>query len=201
MDAQSDLGELGIGHGQIGKPLVDALQRMGYGGILLDAAGAVLLINSEAERLLRAELEANGSDAWAREALKALLRSGDRRFNLHGREPWVAVVRSDGRPLFLHAVQVGDPGVTGPHSVVILLDFASPAEPSPVALRKMFGMTPAETRLAGALLRGQTPDEIAEEHGVRIGTIRSQLAAIYAKTNTRRQGELIALLVRASIMP
>ncbi len=38
--------------------------------------------------------------------------------------------------------------------------------------------------------------EIAEECGISVSTARSQLASIFVKTRTRRQGEPVALLAR-----
>src|SRR5690349_12393362 len=42
-------------HIQLGKPLLDALDRMGHGGVLLDGVGEVLLANATARHLLAAE--------------------------------------------------------------------------------------------------------------------------------------------------
>jgi DNA-binding CsgD family transcriptional regulator len=65
----------------------------------------------------------------------------------------------------------------------------------------MFGLTPAEERLAVQITRGDTPADIARETGVSIATVRSQLAAVFAKTQTGRQAELVALLARVAILP
>jgi DNA-binding CsgD family transcriptional regulator len=37
--------------------------------------------------------------------------------------------------------------------------------------------------------------------GVKVGTVRKQLAAIFIKTVTNRQAELVALLAQISILP
>ena len=37
-------------------------------------------------------------------------------------------------------------------------------------------------------------NEYADERGVSINTVKSQLRAVFAKTNTARQGELIGVL-------
>lgn len=59
-----------------------------------------------------------------------------------------------------------------------------------------FDLTDAEIRVALALLNGETPAEIAEARGVRLSTIRSQVKAIFAKTGTARQSELVGVLSR-----
>jgi DNA-binding CsgD family transcriptional regulator len=45
------------------------------------------------------------------------------------------------------------------------------------------------------LANGQELKSAAEELGITYGTARSRLAQIFQKTETRRQGELIRLLV------
>jgi DNA-binding CsgD family transcriptional regulator len=78
---------------------------------------------------------------------------------------------------------------------------SDPARPSSQAVRTLsylYNLTSAEARIAAALAAGERPHEIAGRTGVKIATIRSQLASIYAKTGTRRQSELVRLL---SAMP
>ena len=48
---------------------------------------------------------------------------------------------------------------------------------------------------------GATPAEIAADNLVSMATVRSQLASVLAKTQTRRQAELVALLARLAILP
>jgi DNA-binding CsgD family transcriptional regulator len=62
-------------------------------------------------------------------------------------------------------------------------------------LRKLFGLAPAEARLAVRLARGDALDDAAAELNITYATARAQLAAIFRKTGTHRQGELIKLLL------
>jgi DNA-binding CsgD family transcriptional regulator len=62
-------------------------------------------------------------------------------------------------------------------------------------LRKLFGLTPAETRLAVRLARGDALLAVAAELEITYATARTQLGVIFRKTGTRRQGELIKLLL------
>lgn len=68
-------------------------------------------------------------------------------------------------------------------------------------LAEIFQFTPAECRLAELLAKGHTPDVCATQLGVSITTVRSQLRALFRKTGTERQAELVRLLVRASSYP
>jgi DNA-binding CsgD family transcriptional regulator len=61
-------------------------------------------------------------------------------------------------------------------------------------LAEFFGLSPAESRLAVALLAGKKLSEIAMEFGVQITTLRTQLSSILRKTGVTRQIDLIRLL-------
>jgi DNA-binding CsgD family transcriptional regulator len=71
-------------------------------------------------------------------------------------------------------------------------------QPSEQLLKDLFGLTSAEARLARTISRGDTLEETAHSLGIKLSTARTQLAAVFAKTGTCRQAQLIALLVRAA---
>ncbi len=58
-----------------------------------------------------------------------------------------------------------------------------------------FELTPAECRVAHSISEGRTPNEIAARLGGQHDTVRKQLQAIYQKTATNRQADLIRLLL------
>jgi DNA-binding CsgD family transcriptional regulator len=188
----------------LGTPLLDALDRMGFGGLILNTDGEVLRANETATALLGQTREIAGlaSPDWNREAIKSLLRSKHAdRFRLH-EENWVALRREDGsRPLVLRAVPLGERDPSGAQSVLILYDLEHAPEPSWEAVQKLFQLTPAEAHLALDIAAGRGPDDIAELRGISVRTIRKQLSSVFLKTNTRKQAELVALLARVSILP
>lgn len=61
-------------------------------------------------------------------------------------------------------------------------------------IRRLFGLTDAEARLAWALVSGESVAEFAAARAVSINTARVQLTSLLRKTMTRRQAELVALL-------
>jgi DNA-binding CsgD family transcriptional regulator len=65
-------------------------------------------------------------------------------------------------------------------------------------LSGLFDLTPAEARLASRLVKRRTLSEIAREHSVSLETLKSQLKAVFAKTGTQRQSELVGLLTASS---
>lgn len=81
-------------------------------------------------------------------------------------------------------------------AAVWIVNGQSAGVPGERMLSVLFGLSPAEARLARSLLVGRTPEEHAQHADVRIATVRTQLHSIYSKTATRRQAELVALLAR-----
>jgi DNA-binding CsgD family transcriptional regulator len=67
-------------------------------------------------------------------------------------------------------------------------------------LRSTFGFTEAEAKLAALLAAGEGLRSAAEKLEITYGTARTRLAEIFQKTETRRQGELIRLLL-ATVFP
>ena len=60
------------------------------------------------------------------------------------------------------------------------------------------GLTPAVSRVLAKLCRGQRPDQIAAESGVRISTVRTQIGSIRLKTGA---GSIGALVRQVSVLP
>lgn len=71
-----------------------------------------------------------------------------------------------------------------------------PALPPGAELRRAFGLTRAEARLAMHLASGKSLARAATDFGVKMSTVRSQLGQIYSKTSTGRQCELVSRILR-----
>ncbi|CAN7214875.1 hypothetical protein D9M68_82250 [compost metagenome] len=69
----------------------------------------------------------------------------------------------------------------------------------PAVLRDLYGLTPAETRLALQLSSGIGLPEACELIGIRRETGRTQLKAIFTKTATGTQAQLAHLLTRLGV--
>lgn len=82
-------------------------------------------------------------------------------------------------PLVL--VTVGDPSL-------------APAPGWSADLRYLFGLTPAEARLASSLASGRSLQESAAWLGISVLTARTHLKRVLQKTGTHRQSELVLLL-------
>lgn len=62
------------------------------------------------------------------------------------------------------------------------------------SLQGLYQLTAAEARLAEAVYQGHSLADFAEANAVSIHTVRNQLKAIFQKTDTSRQGEVVALV-------
>ncbi len=91
---------------------------------------------------------------------------------------------------------LGSDTFNGGRAVLILTDLTKPSVSNSKLLAILFGLTPAEAKLATAIASGIGIDAAAA--ALRIGreTVKSQLKAVFLKTNTRSQPELVALLGR-----
>jgi DNA-binding CsgD family transcriptional regulator/PAS domain-containing protein len=61
-------------------------------------------------------------------------------------------------------------------------------------LSALFRLSPTQAHIAMALHSGRTPEEIALERGIKISTLRTHLAEIFARTGAENQRDLIRLL-------
>ncbi|MGQ5523702.1 hypothetical protein ACUHMQ_10610 [Chitinimonas sp. PSY-7] len=67
-------------------------------------------------------------------------------------------------------------------------------------LAALYGLSPAECRLAALILEGCTPTEAATRLSVQVSTVRTQLKSMFWKTATHRQTELVKLLSGALLL-
>lgn len=189
----------------VGLPLLRVLDRMGCGGLVLATDGQVLAINDGARRILQETFSLTDDDlddlhGSGREYVKRLLSYSQTRIQLDC-ENWILIERIDGPPLIMNAVPVPVLAEGGPHTVLILIDLATQPKPNQAALERIYRLTTAEAKLAVILGGGATLAEAAERLGVRLATARTQLRAIFDKTHTHRQAELVMLIARLSALP
>lgn len=187
---------------------LEAFELMRCGGILLDETGSVLRMNARAQAHLGRGLMVMGRAVFTRHGptnaalgtlIGSVLRPGPQS-EAAVRRP-VAIPRQDGSPLVVHAAPL--PPVTHDvfqraRAMLMVIDPDEGRPPGGVLMRQAYGLTAAEARLTDALERGLDLGEIARAHGVTVATLRSQLKAVFSKTGTNRQAELVNLLGRLS---
>ena len=186
-----------------------SVDSMDFGVAFIDAAGHVRHANSAASALAQKLWPENASDIESmlrlpvNEPLRQLIESAA--VGAGGAVKLgstVATKQGDCQAVAI-AMAVANPGASPAGAVrssVLLLIVDSARRPDAAAdfLSKAFLLSKSESRLLPLLIKGQTPAEIANALNLKLPTVRSQLSSVFAKTNTARQQDLIAL---ASAMP
>jgi len=189
---------------------LDAFAAFDCGALLLDWQGRVTRVNSKAEALMGPWLSIRNGALGATDrncdaTLQRMIGVITSRWPRQDMEvvDLVAVPRPPVRPLVVHGAPLARSATDlfqQAKAVIWIVDpYANPLPWEPV-LRQAFGCTKAEASVAVALAQGRDIDEIAQMR-VSLGTIRAQIKGIFAKTNTRRQAELVALLLRFAPFP
>lgn len=173
------------------------LDRIGCGYLVLNREKKVIEWNAAAQNTLERQGEAANMASELSAALRRLVANVPAHF-LPGSLSWVVIYSSDDRPVILNETGLIAPDGT---CIIALLDRKNRSAANPGTLQRMFGLTSAETHLALRLAQGDAPLDIARSWRLSRTTIRSQLASLFAKTETKRQAELVALLGRISVLP
>ncbi|SIO34126.1 DNA-binding transcriptional regulator, CsgD family [Bradyrhizobium erythrophlei] len=110
----------------------------------------------------------------------------------------IPVARSLTRSAFVvHVVPMRGQGrdvFSGAELLLYITPVVQQAGPPCELLQALFDLSPAEARVAAMMTQGQSVKAIAESLSVQPNTIRVQLKAIFSKTGTGRQAELVSLL-------
>lgn len=191
----------------------DLLDANPHGIVVLDEGGAVLFANRAARAL------AEASEGLALSATGLSLRNRDDHRRLQSLIGCALALAQGGKTEPAGIMRALRPSGKRPFSILVsplcrtrfMLTRARPAacivitdpERGPKLpdeiLRAIHGLTAAESRLAVKVASGKSLQSAAEELGISYKTARTQLAVIFRKTSTARQGELVKLLL--SVLP
>ena len=186
-----------------------AWDMLACGVILLDAAGKILWTNRSAAAVLaRADGLATRRGALAAAnakenvALQLLVHETIATQQGHCLRPGASlrVSRpSQARPLALSIspIHVEQSFVRRPAAIVFVTDPDRVPEAAPAMLRRLYRLTAREAALAAELVRGSDLHAAAERLGVSVHTARTLLRFVFRKTETHRQSELVALVLRS----
>jgi DNA-binding CsgD family transcriptional regulator/PAS domain-containing protein len=188
----------------------DALDLLPTGVVVLEANRRVAFVNRTAERLMR--------EAGMTLRLGSSLRLPAAEEDDHlAQLIWRATRRDAGIPPLPGAMRCTRAAAAGPPLSLLVAPFqprqhrrsegsqplamvlmtAPPSQSNNLSgqIAQLFGLSPSEAEVAVALAGGLSPEEIARDRRVPVLTIRSQIKSAMFKTGTRRQGELIRLLL------
>jgi len=188
----------------------DALEILPTGVVFFDCRAGIVIMNRNAKTMaaekdglvmarngLQAERQAE-SDLLTKVIREACTLSRSEETPAGGT---VLVSRRARPPLQVLISPIRNSPISAPRSlaaVAFIADPLRPQRPTHEALRGLYGLTPAECRVALLLGDGHAPRQIANMIGVTENTVRSQIKSIFSKTGVKRQGELIRLLISNS---
>jgi DNA-binding CsgD family transcriptional regulator len=183
---------------------MDAFSASGTPAVMLDRNAAVILVNEPADRMFGRDIWLRGghlasvdrnATAALNRALNALLRNPAPPAMMAP----IPLPRLHGRPLLAYPLRL--PRITSNafascQVAIVLVDPDIHPQPPEFALRTCFGLTSAEAKLASRVSSGEELKTAADHLGITYETARNQLKTVFAKTETHRQAELVALLSR-----
>jgi DNA-binding CsgD family transcriptional regulator/PAS domain-containing protein len=190
--------------------LAALLERSRYAVFLLNEQGLVVLANRRAEHLLRerrdirmAQSQLAVTGALRQAQLADLVRESIRTATGQGLHPGgrMAIEPEDSTPgMTILVTPLNTAHVQGDFArericAAVYVSVPSKPELSEAVLVTCFSLTRAEAKVAAALARGLSPKEIGSALHIATNTAYNHLRAIYAKTGTGRQAELVQLLL------
>jgi len=185
-------------------PAFVALHWLQHGVLLLDPTGGILFANRAAEEILSAQhglRRANGSLHAERveeiERLRALIAAPDGAPEGATAYP-VAFSRRETRlPLTGFVVPLAPAADQEPAAILFVTDPDCEHRIRQDALQLQFGLTRAESTIALAILSGDGLAAAARRLGVFTTTARTHLDNVFRKTGTRRQAQLVHLILQS----
>jgi DNA-binding CsgD family transcriptional regulator len=185
------------------------LNRLPQGVLLVDAGARVLFANPAAEQLLRARtglllgpegLRAENSGE-TRRLRKTIADCADPSGEIGGAGSRFRLSRGDRAPLIVLVIpqrsRLGWVDVVRPRAILFITDPEQTTAPRGQNLREDFGLTMAEAALALEIPKGDGLRGAANRLGVSLATAHTQLAHVFDKTGTRRQAELVRLILQS----
>lgn len=184
---------------------LSALDRLNCAAIVIDRNGAACDLNQRAGQLFGDDFKLvagrpiahDGASNRRLQRLIAAIVSTER-----GDTPFydqVVIDRACAPWLLIEAMPVtafGSDAFAAGRAVLTLTELTMPPVADATLLALVFGLTAAEARLAARIASGSGIDDAAQALGVHRETARTQLKAVFLKTNTCRQSELVALVGR-----
>ncbi len=110
-----------------------------------------------------------------------------------------ALLRPGRLPLTLRCVRLAPPAGRATRLQLTLCDPEQHAVDAGL-LQPMFDLTSSEAAVACALAGGLSTAQVAGRLGVQVNTVLAHIKRVLAKTGTRRQAEMVSLLLRSAAL-
>jgi DNA-binding CsgD family transcriptional regulator len=189
-----------------------ALDLLNIGLIVCNASGQMLFANQTAETILQSKdglkISSDGILCATKDAgspLREIIQEVANTISgTNGtRDVAVAVGRGPGRRALTLLIRLIDTAVplTGDANqaavLIIVTDADVPVPTRESDLRRLYGLTSTESRLAKLLMEGKDLDDCCGEMGITRATVRMHRRNLFSKTGVRRQTQLITLLFKS----
>ena len=187
----------------------DIFEHQGLSAIALDADERVVYVSPTAEHHLRESLRLIGGRLHSRNGISAaplnqLIRNICSRNGSASRLDVCLYRPGDLLPLVVYGRTLPEAEYDLFKPATALLVISDPQRPRQIPsalLADYFGLTPAETGLAVSMLRGVSLDQHAINHSTSPVTVRNHLQALFRKTSTHRQSDLLVAMNRILLVP
>ena len=169
------------------------------GLIVCDEQGAIHFANQAAQQEMSSQrlLQRLGDRLCGTSGSRGELDTAMRLAAQRGRRSLVRMTQGTDQ-LMVSVLPFQLPGAQA-HQVLVVLGRRQPcSELGLEMLAGSYGLTLAERRVLGGLVRQATPREIASAHAVKLSTVRTQISSIRAKFGTR---SIEGLLLRTAQVP
>ena len=174
-----------------------------------DTDGRIVETNQAAERILRLGdgLTIRNGQICARRnfetaKLAELIAHATGATGRHPSAGCLLIGREGGHPAYIVRVAPVTAGLVGYDLPMAMVLVSAPDENriSESELAELYGLSPAESRLAVAVAYGKRLNELAGEFGVQITTLRTQLSSVLKKCGVERQSDLVRLISNIPIV-
>jgi DNA-binding CsgD family transcriptional regulator len=183
-----------------------AFDRLRDGVVMVDAACRILFANRSADEIL-AEADGLRRDADRIAAVRPAETDALRRLiagkggELPGSGGRCRITRRDGRAalsVLVAPVRTEVAWITArpPAAILFITDPDRQQRLRIDLLGDRFQLTPAEQRVLEEIASGSSVEAAAERLGIRLPTVRTHIHRIFEKTGTRRQAELVGLVMQ-----
>src|SRR5215213_10087377 len=196
-----------------GRLLEAAIDQLSFGILVVDWRGKVLAANWTAQSMLQtgdALIERHGVLRARHQEdngrLTHSLAAATRSKQLWG-SSCIRLARQSGKPAYIatvapltEAVDLASMG--GDRAALIVINEPDRKDASGLckALQQAFGLTPAEARTAALVGSGLALQDVADQVGITVGTIRCELKNVFERLDISRQSELATLVARLALL-
>jgi DNA-binding CsgD family transcriptional regulator len=180
--------------------LLGVLHAIDYGVIVVDAAQTILIANHSAQATLKSErfLVERGKRLEPRQASQHTAFTQALQHAFTGKRRMFAMHDGD-HAITCAMVPILPAEYQTQPTVLVMVSRPQVCQPLSVSLfAKDEGLSATETAVLNGLCNGLDPAEIAQNHGVAINTIRTQILSIRAKTQSP---SIRALVQRLALLP